>query len=129
MENLIGSEKQVEWANKIRAEKLNSLRTSITKTEVNESIEFLKGERGQFSRTNRFIDVEDVVSILMVEKNTQQIEHFLKNQTSASWWIDNRNVSTNDFVIKSEDEILSNRILRKELRKSTKEEILNWFLG
>lgn len=126
---LTGTEKQISWANDIRSKKLDSLRTPISKQDVIEAVEFLKGERETFSRTGRFIDIPEVVSILMVEKDTQTIENFLNQQNAATFWIDNRNISARELYVQIDEDIQNRRNLRKELRQATKEEILQWFLG
>ena len=75
MKELKGSEKQVAWAEKIRTEQLNSLEFKAREFE----------ERALVAKIS--------VKPLSIAKQIRESMEEIKNEESAKWWIDNRNIS------------------------------------
>lgn len=75
---LTGTEKQVLWAEKIRAEKLDAIKQAKSGLLAQLEIWALYGDEG---------------NLLPLDHNHfAHARNMLKQQTSASWWIDNRSV-------------------------------------
>lgn len=75
MVELQGTEKQVAWAEKIRAEQINSLEFSLKEFKANV-------ETAKFKEAPMQI-------ISKIELSLEEI----KTKDSAKWWIDNRNIA------------------------------------
>lgn len=86
MPELKGSEKQVAWANKIRAEKLNVnyVESWIVQIRINAEKQGCSPEETQ-QKEQRWIGL---------------VEQFLANHASAGWWIEHKATSIKEAIIR-----------------------------